>query len=554
MTTHSHLDTGQCLPRDVLQAALSARLDLSEQASLEQHLASCEDCRLKFERLAGEASFWQQTSETLKNTALETAEDSVIDRSQLSSVFMQLDPTGDEPEVEFVLQNVSDEITRQRLEASKLLDPPHHPEMLGRIDGFNIEQMIGRGGMGVVYKGFDSDLNRPVAIKFLSPHLAASGVARKRFAREARAAAAVMHPNVVPIHSVNASSVRPYLVMAMVPGMSLQKYIEDNGPLPVKDVIRIGQQVAAGLAAAHAQGLVHRDIKPANILLGKDVSRAMITDFGLARAADDAALTQSGWLAGTPHYMSPEQAMGNNVDPSSDLFSLGSVMYFMATGREPFRAEKSWAVLQKIITGEPKSARSINSDVPLPLEHLIQRLMEHDPECRFSSATEAQETMQDYLAHLQNPRVNKLPKFERSGMDDKGQGRAFSWRRVAWVTVALAVSIFVVGATIDYIQVAKRRAAKRASRSQAFANKIVSNRAMPIQSFNVGGVPQRQFFPATGSRSQPSVSSANPKRFADPFTSLGGVGGNDAGALDSFATELKTLAKDVERLEMRLLE
>ena len=125
----------------------------------------------------------------------------------------------------------------------------------------------------------------------------------------------------------------------------------------------------------------------------------MITDFGLARAADDAALTQSGWLAGTPHYMSPEQAMGNGVDPRSDLFSLGSVMYFMATGREPFRAEKSWAVLQKIITGQPKSARAINSDVPLPLEHLIQRLMEHDPERRFSSANEAREVMQDYLAH-----------------------------------------------------------------------------------------------------------------------------------------------------------
>ena len=555
MSNNLPLSADQCVPFDVLQEALKSGLDEPAQQNLEQHLAHCSSCRTEFEQLAGEASFWKQTSETLKHAAAETAAESGLNPSFGSSVFMQLDASANAPTIEAVLQSDADDVARQRLEASALLDPPHHPEMLGRIDGFNIEQMIGRGGMGVVYKGFDADLNRPVAIKFLSPHLAASGVARKRFAREARAAAAVMHPNVVPIHSVNASSVRPYLVMAMVPGKSLQRHIEDEGPLRVKDVIRIGQQVAAGLAAAHAQGLVHRDIKPANILLGKDVSRAMITDFGLARAADDAALTQSGWLAGTPHYMSPEQAMGNGVDPRSDLFSLGSVMYFMATGREPFRAEKSWAVLQKIITGQPKSARAINSDVPLPLEHLIQRLMEHDPERRFSSANEAREVMQDYLAHLQNPKVHTLPKFERSGMNDKGQGRAFSWRRVAWGTVALAVSILIGVGTIDYIQVANRRAAKRALRSQSFANNIGPLKSMPASNGDgLGGFPQVQSSPATGFNNRFGVSRVNPERFGGALTSLGDIGGSDATRPDSFASELRALSKDVKRLEMRLLE
>ncbi len=413
MSIESEFGARDCVPVDVLQAALRSRLDAQAQGNLERHLVNCAGCRNQVERLAGDVSFWEQAAETLKRAEQETAIDGGGRVPRNDSVFMRLDPSADLPRIEPVFHDDPDEEAREQLEALTLLDSPSHPEMLGRIDGFNVEQLIGRGGMGVVFKGFDSDLNSPVAIKFLSPHLAASGVARKRFSREARAAAAVMHPNVVPIHSVNASSVRPYLVMAMVPGKSLQKHVEDFGPLPIKDVVRIGQQVAAGLAAAHAQGLVHRDIKPANILLGKDVSRAMITDFGLARAADDAALTQSGWLAGTPHDMSPEQAMGNDVDPRSDLFSLGSMMYFMATGREPFRADKSWAVLQKIITSKPQSPRSINSDVPIALERLIERLMERDPDRRFSSASDAQEIMQNYLAHLQNPKVHALPKIER---------------------------------------------------------------------------------------------------------------------------------------------
>jgi len=276
-----------------------------------------------------------------------------------------------------------------------------------------LEQIIGRGGMGVVYKGFDSVLNRPVAIKFLAPHLSVSGVARKRFAREAQAAAAVVHPNVVPIYSIGSSRKRPYLVMALVSGRSLQKHVQEHGPLPIEDVVRIGQQIAAGLSAAHQQGLVHRDIKPANILLEKDVSRVLITDFGLARAADEAGLTQSGWLAGTPQYMSPEQARGHEVDHRSDLFSLGSVMYFMATGREPFRADHPYAVLQQIGADDPVSARSINSRVPAALNDLIFRLLSKNPMDRFDSAASVQQGLTHYLAHLQNPTQYQRPKFRQ---------------------------------------------------------------------------------------------------------------------------------------------
>src|SRR5262249_29409220 len=151
----------------------------------------------------------------------------------------------------------------------------------------------------------------------------------QRFTREAQAAAAVSHDHIVTIHAVEEASGLPYLVMQLVAGMSLQERLDREGPMELPEILRIGLQTASGLAAAHAQGLVHRDIKPANILLENGVERVKITDFGLARAAADASLTQEGVVAGTPHYMSPEQARGEAIDQRSDLFSLGSVLYAM---------------------------------------------------------------------------------------------------------------------------------------------------------------------------------------------------------------------------------
>ncbi len=214
--------------------------------------------------------------------------------------------------------------------------------------------------MGVVLKGFERSLNRYVAIKVLSPAMAASGAARKRFAREAQAAAAVLHENVIAIHRVDESHNLPYLVMPYVAGMSLQKRIDDEGPLPLPCVLRIGRQIAAGLAAAHAQGLVHRDIKPANILLERGVERVTITDFGLARAVDDGSVTKTGVIAGTPQFMSPEQSRGETIDARSDLFSLGSVMYAMCVGRPPFRADG----IRRLATDRPGKAAADSRDQP----------------------------------------------------------------------------------------------------------------------------------------------------------------------------------------------
>ncbi len=161
-------------------------------------------------------------------------------------------------------------------------------------------------------------------MKVLAPQLAVSAPARKRFAREAQATAAILHPNVMPILTVHSSGKLPYIVMPYVACESLQQRIDRTGPLELVDILRIGIQTANGLAAAHAQGLVHRDVKPANILLEIGVERVMLTDFGLARAIDDASITRTGVIAGTPLYMSPEQARGEAIDARSDLFSLGA--------------------------------------------------------------------------------------------------------------------------------------------------------------------------------------------------------------------------------------
>src|SRR5437870_11410346 len=221
------------------------------------------------------------------------------------------------------------------------LQAAEKPESLGRLGHYEILEVIGRGGMGIVLRAFDDKLHRVVAIKVMAPQLAATSPPRKRFLREARAAAAVRHDHVVDIHAVEEEPI-PYLVMEYVPGENLQQKLDRVGPLELPEVLRIGKQIARGLAAAHERGLIHRDIKPANILLENGIEqRVKITDFGLARAGDDASLTQSGMIACTPMYMAPEQTQGETSDQRADLFSLGSVLYTMCSGRPPFRASTS---------------------------------------------------------------------------------------------------------------------------------------------------------------------------------------------------------------------
>ena len=189
-----------------------------------------------------------------------------------------------------------------------MLGPAREAGALGSLDHYEVLEVVGRGGMGVVFKARDTKLQRIVAIKILAAHMAADDTSCKRFVREAQAAAAIRDAHVVGIHAVHDASAVPYLVMEFIGGVTLAEQIQAMGPPTLTEILRIGMQTAAGLAAAHRQGLIHRDVKPANILLENGVQRIKITDFGLARAGDNATLTQSGMIAGTPAFMSPEQA------------------------------------------------------------------------------------------------------------------------------------------------------------------------------------------------------------------------------------------------------
>jgi hypothetical protein len=250
-----------------------------------------------------------------------------------------------------------------------------------------------------------------VAIKVLSPFLACSVTARRRFTREAKAAAAVCHDHIVTVHAVAEVDGLPYMVMQYVAGESLQARLDRCGPLKVEEIVRIGLQTASGLAAAHAHGLIHRDIKPANLLLEDGLNRIRITDFGLARTADDVQLTREGVVAGTPEYMAPEQARGEPVDHRADLFSLGSVLYAMSTGYSPFRGTSPLAVLRQVTEAIAVPVRERNPEVPAWLDAVIIRLLAKDREERFQSAAAVASLLEGYLAHLREPAIVPAPEL-----------------------------------------------------------------------------------------------------------------------------------------------
>lgn len=312
----------------------------------------------------------------------------------------------------------------------RLLGPSDDPRAVGKIGPFEVTEVIGSGGMGMVLKARDPALDRHVAIKILAPHLASSATARRRFAREARAAAAVIHDHVIAIYQVSEHQELPYLVMPYLPDPSLQQRLDRDGKLDLESALSIGLQVAGGLEAAHAQGLIHRDVKPANVLLAKGTERAIITDFGLARAADDASLTSSGVLAGTPHYMSPEQARGEPVDFRSDLFSLGSLVFAMLTGQPPVNRELGSETIRTIATQPMPPLRTVAADAPEWAERLVGWLHQPKPEDRPESARQVAETLEQCLKHVRSPQAEGLPerltRAEETEMGHPNDKRLFS--------------------------------------------------------------------------------------------------------------------------------
>src|SRR5580692_2583020 len=270
-------------------------------------------------------------------------------------------------------------------------------ELLARVEQvlaqtFELDREIGRGGMGIVYLARDRRLKRPVAIKVLPPELSFRSDIRSRFLREAETAAQLSHPNIVPIFTVDEREGLVFFVMAYVDGDTLARRLAGNTRVPVPEARRLLTEVASALAYAHSRGVIHRDIKPDNILLSSDGGRAMVTDFGIARAISntsgaDSRLTATGVAIGTPTYMSPEQCAGDKeVDGRSDLYSLGVVAYQMLTGAVPFSGSGTGALLVKHLSEKPVPVSERAPDVPTWLGRIVMRLLEKQPNDRFADA------------------------------------------------------------------------------------------------------------------------------------------------------------------------
>ena len=376
MPTCSRVD---CPPESDLEELIGAGdTPIDSFDRITEHVGECESCQKRLDMLAtaevpvlSEALRGIEADSASRHSALWKALDDVAGTSTLSR---------------------SGRVRIERTDELKLdfLDKSPDPKLLGRLSTFDIVRVVGRGGMGVVLHAYDPNLQRDVALKLLDPNLGSNITARQRFTREARAAAAVSHENIVAVHLVDEDpkSGLPFFVMQLVAGESLEQRLRRVGKLPLKDVVRLAARAAAGLSAAHASGLIHRDIKPGNMLLESPDDRLKLTDFGLARAAEDLRLTKTGFVSGTPLYMAPEQAKGDEADHRADLFSLGVVLYEALAGKPPFEGKTPLAVLRRVADEPHVALNKYSPDVPKWFEDVIDRLLSKNPDDRYASAAE----------------------------------------------------------------------------------------------------------------------------------------------------------------------
>jgi predicted hydrocarbon binding protein len=276
------------------------------------------------------------------------------------------------------------------------LNPPLMSDELGRLADFRVLQLIGQGGMGIVFRADDSRLGRIIALKVMLPQLASDAIMRERFIREAKALAAIKSDYVVTVHEVGTANNLPFLAMEFLEGEVLEIYHETTKNIPVQQVVRIGKEIAAGLAAAHARGIVHRDIKPGNIWLEESTGRVKILDFGLVLTNTDSRnISRAGMILGTPAFMAPEQARGGNVDYRADLFSLGCVLYLLATNENPFKKDDVLSTLTALANYDPPHPQTLSPNLPPALSELIIHLVQKDPVNRPSSSLEVRNILAD---------------------------------------------------------------------------------------------------------------------------------------------------------------
>ena len=326
------------------------------------------------------------------------------------------------------------------------LAPAKADDELGRLGKYRILDILGHGGMGVVYKAEDPVLKRTVALKAILPSLGASDTARKRFLREARTMAQLDHDHVARLYEVGEDRGVPFIAMEFLVGEPLDRRLKNERVLPLAESLRIGREIAEGLATAHARDLIHRDIKPANIFLVGTSCRVKILDFGLARAVEEESrITQSGAILGSPGFMAPEQTRGEKTDSRSDLFSLGVVLYRMTTGEDAFHAQDALSTMIAVATKNPIVPVMHNFDVPAELSDLIMELLEKEPAKRTGSAQAVVESLRQIEQQLQGEAgATPARKKSRAGavvpaVSDAPAAKRTQKKPLPWLLIAAAV-------------------------------------------------------------------------------------------------------------------
>lgn len=398
-----------------LQQLLSGQTSDPEFSKLEAHLLQCDKCSREADALipSGEVTAMLSRAETQvfrtreaeqveqlirKVRTLRSATSANVEQTWIGAGEVGADCTPQE-----TLLNAGQTVAVDASTVS-FLRPAQQPDEIGRLGGYRILQVLGSGGMGVVYRAEDPSLKRLVALKVMKPTVAATGSAKERFLREAQFTAAIEHDHIVQIYQVGEDYGVPFIAMPLLRGESLKCRLGRTGQMPQSDVVRIGKEVSAGLAAAHERGLIHRDIKPDNIWIEEKTGRVKILDFGLVRSvSDDTELTQSGMVLGTPKYMAPEQAQGHVVDHRSDLFSLGSVLYHLATGKPAFDGNNLTATLMAVVHQEPQPIEALSPDIHPQLATLIAELVQKDRDKRPQSASLVSQRLADIEQAMKNP-------------------------------------------------------------------------------------------------------------------------------------------------------
>lgn len=400
----------QCPDPELFVGFLTGNLEDAQVDQIEAHLATCAPC--------GDTVRSMDVSDTMCDLVRDSQTDEPLTRPDLEELIGRLDKLADSNSEDPAATAPDEDLLIRVHEVGALLDPPTGEGEIGRIAHYRILRVLGAGGMGVVYQAEDVQLQRLVALKILRPSL--GQVARDRFLQEARAAAAIDHDHVVTIFHVGSEGPLAFLAMQWLDGETLESRLASDKRLAPDEVISIASQIAEGLAAAHAKKLIHRDIKPANIWLESDRNRARILDFGLARVADDSPqLTETGMIAGTPAYMSPEQSQGRSVDERSDLFSLGTMMYRMLTGKLPFERTNALATIRSIQEDSPPSPRQVDLEIPVVLSDTVMDLLEKDARCRPGTAQAVSECLREGkrppCTKLAVPKIGDVSRGRRIG-------------------------------------------------------------------------------------------------------------------------------------------